>query len=46
MAYADSQAMSTRKIAAIILVGLLHAVIGYAFITGLAYNVVKQASRI
>ena len=28
---------------AIAIVVLLHAIIGYAFITGLAYNVVKKA---
>lgn len=42
MAYADQQ-MSSRKIVAIGLVVLLHALIGYAFITGLAYSVVKKA---
>ncbi|MDB5688540.1 MAG: energy transducer TonB [Sphingomonas bacterium] len=41
MAYADQQ-MSSRKIVAIGLVVLLHAIIGYAFITGLAYSVVKK----
>lgn len=34
--------MSTRKVVAIGLVALLHALLGYAFITGLAYNVVKK----
>ena len=42
MAYADQQ-MSSRRIVAIAVVALLHAIIGYAFITGLAYNVVKKA---
>jgi protein TonB len=42
MSYADQSAMSPRKIVAIALVGLLHALLGYAFITGLAYNVVKK----
>jgi protein TonB len=42
MAYAD-QRMSSRRIVAIGLVAVLHAIIGYAFITGLAYNVVKKA---
>jgi len=41
MAYADQQ-MSSRRVAAIALVVLLHAVIGYAFITGLAYSVIKK----
>ena len=43
MAYADQQ-MSSRRIVAIGLVALLHAIIGYAFITGLAYNVVKKVA--
>jgi len=37
--------MSTRKAVAIGLVILLHAIIGYAFVTGLAYNVVKKVAR-
>lgn len=41
MAYADQQ-MSTRRIAAIGIVALLHAALGYAFVTGLAYNVIKK----
>lgn len=44
MAYAD-QSMSTRRMVAIVLVALFHAVIGYAFITGLAYNVVKKVAE-
>jgi periplasmic protein TonB len=45
MAYADQPALSTRKVVSISLVVLLHALIGYAFITGLAYNVVKKAAE-
>ena len=41
MAYADQQ-MSSRRIVAIAVVAILHAIIGYAFITGLAYNVIKH----
>jgi len=44
MAYAD-QTMSTRKAVSIGLVVLLHAALGYAFITGLAYNVIKKAAQ-
>jgi protein TonB len=44
MAYAD-QTMSTRKVVSIGLVVLLHATIGYAFITGLAFNVIKKVSK-
>ena len=43
MAYAD-QSLSTRKVVAIVLVAVLHALLGYAFITGLAYNVVKKVA--
>ncbi|TVV70264.1 energy transducer TonB [Sphingomonas solaris] len=42
MSYADQPTMSPRKAVAIGLVVLLHALLGYAFITGLAYNVVKK----
>lgn len=44
MAYAD-QKMSSGRIAAIVIVALLHALLGYAFITGLAYNVVKSVTE-
>lgn len=44
MAYAD-QKMSSGRITAIVIVALLHALLGYAFITGLAYNVVKQVAK-
>lgn len=43
MAYAD-QSMSSRKAISIGLVALLHAALGYAFITGLAYNVVQKVA--
>ena len=43
MAYVD-QKMGSGKIVAIIVVALLHAVIGYAFVTGLAYQYVKKVS--
>ena len=42
MAYAD-QEMSTRRVVAIGAVALLHAGVGYALVSGLAYNAVKQA---
>lgn len=44
MSYAD-QKMSSGRITAIIIVALLHALLGYAFITGLAYNVVKAVQK-
>lgn len=43
MSYSD-QSMSRGRISAIIIVALLHAFIGYAFISGLAYNVVKKVA--
>lgn len=43
MAYAD-QSMSSRKVISIGLVAALHALLGYAFITGLAFNVIKKVS--
>lgn len=44
MAYAD-QKMSGGKLAALIIVALLHAVLGYALVTGLAYQYVKKATE-
>ena len=44
MSYAD-QKMSSGRITAIVIVALLHALLGYAFITGLAYNVIKKAAE-
>ena len=44
MSYAD-QKMSSGRITAIVIVALLHAILGYAFITGLAYSVIKQAAQ-
>ncbi len=43
MAYAD-QRMSSNRVAAIVIVALLHALLGYAFVTGLAFNVVKKVA--
>lgn len=43
MSYADQPTMSPRKLVSIGLVVLLHALVGYAFINGLAYNVIKNA---
>lgn len=41
MAYADQQ-MSGTKITALVIVALLHVALGYALVTGLAYEGVKQ----
>ncbi|NIJ08096.1 protein TonB [Sphingomonas vulcanisoli] len=43
MAYADQQ-MSSRRVVALILVAALHALVGYAFISGLAFNVIKKVA--
>jgi periplasmic protein TonB len=45
MAYADQPTMTPRKAIAIGLVILLHALLGYAFITGLAFQVIKKAAE-
>jgi len=45
MAYADQPTMTPRKAVAIGLVALLHVLIGYAFVTGLAFNVVKKVAQ-
>ncbi|MDB5697394.1 MAG: energy transducer TonB [Alphaproteobacteria bacterium] len=44
MAYAD-QRMSSNRIMAIIIVAILHAILGYAFVSGLAFNVIKKAAE-
>ncbi len=41
MAYAD-QGMSTNRIVAIVIVGILHLLVGYALVTGLAYSAAKK----
>jgi periplasmic protein TonB len=42
MAYADQEGMSTNRLVSIIIVVLLHAFLGYALVTGLAYDAVKS----
>ncbi|MFT3977584.1 MAG: energy transducer TonB [Sphingomonas bacterium] len=44
MAYAD-QKMSGSKVVAIIIVAAIHLALGYAFVTGLAYQYVKKVSE-
>jgi len=44
MAYADKE-MTSSRMTAIIIVAALHALLGYALVTGLAYNVVKQMAK-
>ena len=41
MAYAD-QSMSGSRITALIIVALIHIVVGYALVTGLAYEGARQ----
>lgn len=43
MAYAD-QEMSTNKIISIVLVVIIHLLLGYALVTGLAYSAVKKVA--
>ncbi len=42
MSYAD-QPQSSRRTVAVVLVILLHLLLGYALVTGLAFNVIKKA---
>ena len=44
MAYADHSQSSSRLVS-IIIVGLLHAVLGYAFVSGLGIKYVKKAAE-
>lgn len=43
MSYAQKKQMSTNRTPAIIIVALIHVALGYALVTGLAYNVAKKA---
>ena len=45
MAYADQQPMSTNRIIAIILVVALHAGLGFALVSGLAYEAIKKVKE-
>ena len=42
MSYAERKQMSSNRTAALVVVGLIHLALGYALVTGLAYNVGKQ----
>lgn len=44
MAYADRN-MSGSRVVALIIVALIHVALGYAFVTGLAYQFVKKAQE-
>ena len=45
MSYANRKQMSSNRTAAIIIVALIHVALGYALVSGLAYNVVKKAAE-
>lgn len=45
MSYANRKQMGSNRTAAIIIVALIHIVLGYALVTGLAYNVIKKAAE-
>ena len=45
MAYAQRKQMSSNRTAAIIIVALIHLVLGYAIVTGLAYNVMLAGTE-
>ncbi len=44
MSYAQRKEISGNRTVAIVIVALIHALLGYAFVTGLAYNVIKKAA--
>jgi protein TonB len=44
MSYAQKKQISANRTPAIIIVVLIHLALGYALVTGLAYNVIKQAA--
>jgi len=45
MSYAQRKEISGNRTAAIVIVAILHAILGYAIVTGLAYNVIKKAAE-
>ncbi len=45
MSYATKKKMSSNRIVAIVIVGLIHFALGYVLVTGLAYNVMKKAAE-
>ena len=42
MSYANRKEMGSNRTAGIVVVAVIHAVLGYALVTGLGYNVIKQ----
>ena len=45
MSYANRKQMASNRTAAIIVVALIHVVLGYGLVTGLAYSVMKKAAE-
>src|SRR5688572_33495889 len=45
MSYVDQGMMSQGRLWSIVLVAILHALLGYAFVTGLAYKFVKNVQE-
>jgi protein TonB len=45
MSYAQRKEISGNRTAAIVIVALVHALLGYAIVTGLAFNVIKKAAE-
>ena len=45
MSYANRKQISSNRTAAIVIVALIHIALGYALVTGLAYNVLKKAAE-
>jgi protein TonB len=45
MSYAQRKQIESNRTVAIIIVAIIHAILGYAIITGLAYNVIKKAAE-
>lgn len=45
MAYADQEGMSTNRLVSIVIVLLLHAFLGYALVTGLAFEAVQKVKK-
>ena len=45
MSYANRKEMGSNRTAGIVVVALIHVALGYALVTGLAYNVVKKAAE-
>ena len=44
MSYANKKQMDYNRTLSIIIVAILHIILGYALVTGLAYNVIKKAA--